>query len=312
MQYCRDFGGSIGLLFMNLYPSITAPKGHRARLAYAKAFRSYYARGLVKNASGIVKGRYSDLTAGGMTHDDLGSFEIGVVVAAAMNSVEAMFWMLCYLFSDPALLDEVREEINGIANREGEEICLDVSQLQRDCPLLVSVWQETLRMANVAVSSRMVVEDVMLNDTYLLRKNSVVQIPARVMHNSPAIWGPDAHIFNGKRFLKSNTSNLSREEKKLQKQGFTPFGGGVVLCPGRHFATTEILGVAATIVMGFDMRMKDGGTLRVPGARKQGMSIAVKQPEGEVEILMRRREGYEGVRWTYEVGGETGAADVVF
>jgi cytochrome P450 len=249
-----------------------------------------------------------------MTHADLGSFDIGIVVAAVMNSVEGMFWMLCYLFSSPSLLADVREEIEGIAKRadDGKGICLDVSQLQKDCPLLVSVWQETLRMTNVAVSSRAVVEDVVLNDTYFLKKGSVVQIPARIMHNSPAIWGSDSDVFIGRRFLKSHTNNLSREEKKLQKQGFTPFGGGVVLCPGRHFATTEILGVAATVTMGFEMRMKDGGVLRVPGAKKQGMSVAVKQPEGEVEVLMRRRTGYEGVRWTYDVGGDADAGDMVF
>lgn len=312
-KHHRDFGASIGPLFLNIYPSLTAPKGHRARLAYAKAFLAFYERGLVKNASGIVQGRYANLTAGGMTHADLGSFEIGVVVAATMNSVEGMFWMLCYLFADRELLEEVRVEIDGIAKRNKEEICLDVSQLQKDCPLLVSVWQETLRMANVAVSSRVVVEDVVLNDTYFLKKGSVVQIPARVMHNSSAVWGSDAHIFNGKRFLKSNVNNLTREEKKLQKQGFTPFGGGVVLCPGRHFATTEILGVAATIAMGFEMRMVDGGgVLKVPRARKQGMSVAVKQPESEVEVSMRRRTGFEGVTWTYDVRGEVDAGDMVF
>lgn len=247
-----------------------------------------------------------------MTEDDLGSFEIGIVVAATINSVEGMFWILCYLFSDPGLLEEVREEINGIAKREGEEICLDVSQLQKDCPLLVSVWQETLRMANVAVSSRVVIEDTVLNDTYFLKKNSVIQIPARVMHNSTAIWGSSSSVFNGKRFLKSNNADLSREEKKLQKQGFVPFGGGVVLCPGRHFATTEILGVAATIAMGFEMRMADGGVLRVPSVKKQVMGVSVKQPESEVEILIRRRKGFEGVRWTYEVGGESNEGDMVF
>ena len=259
-----------------------------------------------------MQGRYADLTAGGMTLADLGGFEIGIVTAAAMNSVEGMFWMLCYLFADPELLEEVRVEIDGIAKRDGKEICLDVARLQKDCPLLVSVWQETLRMANVAVSSRVVVEDVVLNDTYFLKKDSVVQIPARVMHNSAAIWGPDSHVFNGRRFLKSYASSLSREERKLQKQGFTPFGGGVVLCPGRHFATTEILGVAATVAMGFEMRMADGGPLKVPGAKKQSMSVAVKQPQGEVEVLMRRRKGYDNVSWTYDVGGEADAGHVVF
>jgi cytochrome P450 len=212
------------------------------------------------------------------------------------------------------LLAEVREEVESIATRseDGKNICLDVSGLQKDCPLLISVWQETLRLAGVAVSSRVVASDVMLNDTYLLKKNSIVQIPARVMHNSPDVWGSDAHIFNGKRFLKTHTTALSREQRKFQKQGFTPFGGGTALCPGRHFATTEILGVAATIVMGFEITGRGGAPLEVPRGKKQAMSVSMKQPEGEVEALIRRREGFEGVKWTYNIAGEVGMADTVF
>ena len=296
---------------------MTAPKAYRARLAFAKAFISYYSRGLVKNASGIVRGRYSDLTSGGLTYADISSFEIGIVMATTMNSVTGMFWMLCYLFSDPQLVEEIRAEISNIITRRSdakrEEVCLDVSGLQKSCPLLVSAWQETLRMANVAVSQRLVLEDIVLNDTFFLKKNSLVQIPARIMHESTSIWGPDAHIFNARRFLKTNVNKMTREQRKLQKQGFTPFGGGVVLCPGRHFATTEILGVAATVVMGFEMRMADGsGALKVPRGQKQRMSVAVKQPEGGLEVLIKRREEFEGVNWTYDVGGDVDEGDMVF
>ena len=168
-------------------------------------------------------------------------------------------------------------------------------------------------MANAVVSSRAVLEDTLLNDIYLLKKGSVVQIPARIMHNDSSIWGPDADTFNGRRFLPSNTQKLTREQKKAQKTGFIPFGGGVVLCPGRHFATTEVLGVAAAMVMGCEMTMADGtGDLRVPSARKQTMSVAVVQPEEEVEVLMKRRTGFEGVSWAFDVGGGVGEEDMIF
>lgn len=190
---------------------------------------------------------------------------------------------------------------------------MDVSGLNRRCPLLVSVWQETMRMANVVVSSRAVLEDTLLNDTYLLKKGSVVQIPARIMHNDSSIWGPDADIFNGRRFLSSSAQKFTREQKKTQKTGFIPFGGGVALCPGRHFATTEVLGITAAVVMGCEVTMADGsGALRVPSARKQTMSIAVLQPEEEIEVLIKRRKGFEGVSWTFDVEGEVGEGDMVF
>ncbi len=105
---------------------------------------------------------------------------------------------------------------------------------------------------------------------------------------------------------------MSREQKKAQKQGFVPFGGGVVLCPGRYFATTETLGVAVMIALGFDIVMADGSTLKVPKAQKQKMSVAVQLPEDGLDVILRRRKGYEGVKWTVDVGGEVGEGDMVF
>jgi cytochrome P450 len=48
------------------------------------------------------------------------------------------------------------------------------------------------------------------------------------------------------------------EKKEAQVQGYFPFGGGKHLCPGRHFAFTEVMSFVATIVYGFDISMADG------------------------------------------------------
>jgi cytochrome P450 len=298
-------------------PSITARKGYRARLAYRNAFNDYYARGLLKNASGLIQGRYCDLTSSGLTYSDVAAIEIAMVLATTMNSVRGGFWMLCYLFSDPQLLSEIRAEVSTITSRRSgdgiDEACLDVSQLQKSCPLLVSAWQETLRMEDVVVSQRVVLEDTLLNNTHFLRKGAIVQIPSRIIHESGAIWGSDSHTFNARRFLKANVDKMSREQKKMQKQGFIPFGGGAVLCPGRHFATTETLGIAATILMGYEIRMADGeGPLRVPKGQKQRMGVAVKIPENGLDVVIQRKKEFEGVKWTYDVGGEVGDEDMVF
>jgi cytochrome P450 len=216
------------------------------------------------------------------------------------------------------LLAEVRAEISTITtritdNKGKKEILFDVPSLQKNCPLLVSSWKETLRTRDAAISSRVVDEDTVLNDAYLLKKGSIIQIPSGEMNTSSSIWGPTADVFNARRFLKANNYLTNREQARLQKLGFNPFGGGSVLCPGRHFATTEILGVAATILMGYDLRMADGsGILRVPEAKKQLMSVVVLQPTDGLNVLINRRKEYEGVSWTYDVGGEISSEDLVF
>lgn len=317
IQGLQDFEASIGLLFLNIIPSFIAPKAHRARRAFGSAFMSYYNRKLNRNASVLIQGRYRELRAGGFELEDIRKFDIGILMAATMNSGAGIFWLICYLFSNAILLSEIRAEISTIItltrdNKGKKEICFDVSSLQTQCPLLVSAWQETLRLKDAVISTRVVEEDTVLNDTYLLKKGSLVQIPSSSSNMSPSIWGPDARIFNARRFMKAKTDKIDREQARMQKLAFHPFGGGSSLCPGRHFATTEILGVAATIVLGYELRMADGTGLRVPKAKKQLMSVAVLQPADELDIVMERRQDFKGVRWSYDVGGDVVEEDMVF
>jgi cytochrome P450 len=152
-----------------------------------------------------------------------------------------------------------------------------------------------------------VTEDVLLNNQYLLKKGSYIQMAAGPMHTSPTIWGPDSKVFNSSRFTPSTVSSLSKSEQKQRKVGFAPFGGGAILCPGRYFASTEILGVVATMVLGFEVVGRDGGALTVPSMKKQTMAVQVRHPARDLDVSIKRREGWEGVRFGYDVLGDGGA-----
>ncbi|KUJ13340.1 cytochrome P450 [Mollisia scopiformis] len=299
-----DFEAAIGLLYLNVLPSITASKGYQARTLFATEFKKYYDTGRDKDAAAIIQGRKRVLTGGGYSTDDLASFDIGMLVASTMNSNPALFWLLIHIYSTPSLLSSIRAEIQNIttlkgANRTAE---INISALNTQCPLLVSTWQETLRITDATVSSRVVVNDTLLDDTYLLKKGAVIQMACGPMHTSRSIWGEDSTSFNAARFTKFNEDHLDKSTRKLRKQGFVPFGGGTVLCPGRYFASTEIMGVVATVVLGYDIVGKDGGKLVVPSVKKQKMSVQVKQPESDVEVVITRRREWEGVRWGFDVG----------
>lgn len=298
----RDFEKSIGLLYLNILPSVTCPKGHRARAAFTSAFKRYYKNNDLESASALIRGRHDVLTSGGFTTDDLANFDIGILMGATMNSNPGIFWLISFIYSSPSLLSSIRQEVAAITSlktsTEGtKEASMDISLLLQKCPLLVSAWQETLRLRAATIPNRVVVSDTVLNDTYLLKKDSVIQLPCQTMHTSPSTWGPDASVFDATRFLSSTTASLDKEAKKLRKQAFNPFGGGAVLCPGRYFSTMEIVGVVATLVAGFEIE-----GVRVLGCKMQVMSEQIKHPEGELKVRIRRREGWERVRWDFEVG----------
>ncbi|KAK2630528.1 hypothetical protein QTJ16_001348 [Diplocarpon rosae] len=273
-----DFEKSIGLLFLDIFPALTCPAGHRARAAFVSAFRRYYNAHDLSSASAIIRGRHDVLTSSGLTTDDLASFDIGILMAATMNSNPGLFWLLSFIYSSPSLLSSIRAEVDAAI-------------------------PETLRLRAASIPNRVVVADTALDDTVLLRKGAVVQLPCQTIHTSPTIWGLDASAFDPTRFLASTTTGQDREHRRLRKQAYNPFGGGAVLCPGRHFSSMEIVGVVAMLVKGFEIQ-----GVQVLGVKMQSLSEQVKHPDGDLKVIIRRREGWQGLGWRFEVSDEGGSS----
>lgn len=296
---------------LQILPTVIARKAFYGRAAVNDAFRKYYAAGLERNASGLIKGRAEAARKYGLTERHIADFEIAMLFLATTNTIPSSFWFLNYIISSPSLLSEIRAEVSQIMTRKAvdgvDAMEMDITGFQKKCPLLCSAWEETLRLVDSSSSVRMVLKDIMFADKYLLKAGSVVQMPSGVTHNSPDIWGEDAATFNPRRFMRAEGKQdpAAREKRKVQTQGYFPFGGGKHLCPGRHFAFTEVMGFVATLAYGFDISMADGsGTLKMPKLAKQKIGTAVRKPETDVDILIKRREEFRGVKWTYFVGGE--------
>lgn len=85
------------------------------------------------------------------------------------------------------------------------------------------------------------------------RRGNTILIPSTVQHSSSLAWGDDFNEFHYKRFVKEPTKT-----KNHNPVAFRAFGGGATLCPGRHFASTEILAFASVILLRFDVKPVDG------------------------------------------------------
>ena len=304
LKYSRDFEEGLPTLFLNLFPSITARKAYEARKVMAPAFQEYYDKGLDKNANSFIKGRAKAARVENFTNKDLAGFEITICFASLTNTVPNAFSMLCNILSDPVLTADICEEVAGVATRTMingiTQVSIDITLFNTKCPLLVSAFQETIRMCVNATPVRVVMEDMLLKDNYLLKKGGIVQVAGGAIHESRKIWGDDADTFNGRRFM--NKEGLTREQKKAQAHGLLPFGGGKHLCPGRHLAFTEIVSFVAMMVYGFEVQMKDGSGLVVPPPFKtQQVGENSKKPAHDVEVLIRRKQEFEGVTWIFHV-----------
>jgi cytochrome P450 len=229
-----------------------------------QGFIEYLEKGRINQALPFLKERMEMHFAEGISLQEHARLEMAISISFNSNASVTSFWVIHNIFSDPDLLEQVREEIyNNAFEAHGT---ISASKLKSACPLLNSTWRETMRVVAPMSSARIVLEDTILADTYLLRKGSVVQIAGTALHSDTEVWGPDAGTFNPRRFYHNWNGTKTTKDgdvsdskaKTVHPAAYGFFGGGTSLCPGRHFAQMEITSLAAILAMGFGMQPVSG------------------------------------------------------
>ncbi|KAK4034180.1 cytochrome P450 [Parachaetomium inaequale] len=299
-------------LTLNL-PRFLAPLGHSARKVLFDALTPYYSsrKDTDASTSAFVRDRATTLRGAGFPDGDVARLEMMLPFAALANTVPSLFWLLAYVFSSPAeLVERLRKEVEGlVTKRDGEgEVTLVMtgSVIEERCPLLMSCYREMQRKTVHQVSTRTAVEDTVLKSRdgreYLLKKGNVVQLVIGAGHNMEEYWGEDVDEFKPERFLGSRKADGEDGpgSSKAMRAAFQPFGGGLHLCPGRNFALAEMMAVMATLLLGYEVEP----TNELPAFSTRSVIDAVTKPAKHGEgfgVSIRRREGWEGVRWAYEL-----------
>jgi cytochrome P450 len=308
--------GMVSLL-ADVFPAITARKPYLARKKILDVLVEFVEKARYRKASPLIQQRVSINLKHGLTKKMAGHAELIMLFGIMGNAVPTTFWLLANIFSRPELLEELRCEASKAVTQEGGKRIINVAMLRSSCPLLVSTYRETLRTCANLSSVRLVLEDTMVADKYLLKKNSIVQIASGVIHVDKDVWGTDADNFNPRRFIqasststadapteKSSNTPASLEEKtaaplpkNVPSAAYRAFGGGSVICPGRHFAQSEIVGFAAAVLLGFDITSPSGQTLSLPQKDDSRIPLTVMKPVQDRQVLIRRRKGMEKVTW---------------
>jgi len=238
--------------------------------------------------------------------------EQGMMFAIVANAMPATFWVISYIFTHPDVLRDIRAELENtdgvVSVRSNGERIISISGLRAKTPLLNSVLREVLRVYAALSSVRLVLEDTIIANQYLLKKGSIVQIPAVTVHSDASIWGSDVAEFNPRRFEKSINGTLvengsagaDKKEKQVHPSAFRAFGGGSSLCPGRHFAQMEILGFTTMLVLGYELGPVEGDKLMLPKPLESRFPLTLYKPEKDLMVNIRLREGLEGVKWAFE------------
>ncbi|KAF7188470.1 Cytochrome P450 monooxygenase [Pseudocercospora fuligena] len=308
---------NIQVLMMSPAPSILARDAYLARERWLRAWEKYVQEGRYKGASKFIQDRANlHMKEFGLTQEAYGRAESGTPHALLVNMVPSSFWFISYIFQDPALLADIRQELDRCVTRKGNRYEISVSKLRTSCPLFGSTFKETLRIVAPLHTNRVIAEDTLVTNpsdgqTCLIKKGATIQYASTLIHRNESVWGNDANDFQPRRFLpmfEKSTEGKGIDPATSYRDGsgrvhtgsFRSFGGGFNVCPGRHFAEAEVQGIAALFCAAFDMHGEGGEAFIAPPVEKANgfLFTAAVKPAHDVQVRLGRRKGYEDVHWT--------------
>jgi cytochrome P450/NADPH-cytochrome P450 reductase len=107
------------------------------------------------------------------------------------------------------------------------------------------------------------------------------------LHRDPKIWGPDADAFNPDHF--SPEACRQRPEK-----AYRPFGTGMRICIGQHFATVEATLALALLLKNFEFEDYQNYQLKIVEnltLKPQGFRLRVHPRRTAVQKPLERARG---------------------
>lgn len=232
------------------------------------------------------------------------------------NALPAAFWNLIEIYNDRKLLDRVQNTLaasvivtNDRSNTtEDEPLRFDLTGTLSS-PLLQSIYAEVLRQRVSLFHNRSpTVGDYKLGP-YTLRNGGLVCISTDIAHNSNKAWGAGRTDsgrqplgeFWAERFLVRHTPGAEEKEGdekddasgcvRFSTEGldgaWIPYGGGALMCPGRHLAKIKMLGSIAVFAAYFEVEVLNGVLCMDDSFFGMG-----SQPPGEpCPVRLRRKVG---------------------
>ncbi|KAI0473341.1 cytochrome P450 [Xylariaceae sp. FL0804] len=279
-------------------PSFLESKSTRAREHVVKAIREYFQHGFHTKGSPMVNARYNYFVKKYEMTDvtELARLELAGAFASIENTVNTTFWFMYRVFSNSDVLAECTMELSTLVQERDGRFTVDVDAIKEACPILQSTLHESMRYHSATISARRVIEDYRL-DSYLLKKGSTLLIPATVPHSDPSTWGASCDSFDHHRFSQKSNETAGKSSKRMAFRGF---GGGHHLCPGRHFAVTEMLGLVAMTILRFQLTPKGGKWDSIQIDKLSFNGTAAPVPASEFTVLFQPKPHQE---WHFLVSG---------
>ncbi|KDR67461.1 hypothetical protein GALMADRAFT_258407 [Galerina marginata CBS 339.88] len=240
-----------------------------------------------ESASDLVKRMVDDSRAAGYSDRDVAGVLLTDLWALQANSTWACFWVIAFMLQQPSGLDPLYEEIGdalegfNAKDVEPTSSSLLATILAAPLPLLTSTITETLRFTTSSSSIRRVVDtEGAYLAGYTFEKDDELVCVTRTVHQNAELY-EDPLVFKPDRYLK---------DKDKAGRFWNPFGGGVSMCEGRHFAQQEIRIFIACLLLHFDIALHPSSLKHPPLEMDMSrIGLGVLHPKGDLNIQINKR-----------------------
>ncbi|CAG7945070.1 unnamed protein product [Penicillium nalgiovense] len=214
---------------------------------------------------------------------DFTTLQLTLALASLDTSSDLIAKAICDLSENPALVDDIRNEVVEIVGKEG----LTKSSTQR-LYLLDSAIKESQRLRPLGYSNmeRLAKEKVVLPDGLIIPKGTAIMVSACHMMDS-SVW-PNGDKYDGYRFANLRKNAKGSLTSPYQLTSTSPdhmgFGHGKQACPGRHYAAMFLKVALCHIIMKYDFNviLPEEGYVQL-----RGHNIL---PHSNIKIDIRRRK----------------------
>ncbi|KAF8549780.1 cytochrome P450 [Imleria badia] len=217
-----------------------------------------------------------------LTVESLTTRMLAVNFVAIHTSSHSFTHALFYLAANPQYIQPLREEVEGIVEKEGWSKAA-LSKMRK----VDSFLKECQRIEGISCVGlqRKALKDFTFSDGTFVPKGTMIAAASRSVHRDEAVY-ERALAFDPFRF-----AHLREEEDKGVKHQYIsttpeylPFGHGRHACPGRFFAATELKTMLAHIVVMYDVKLEGNATRPQP---LHFATVILSNPSAKV--MFRRR-----------------------
>ena len=277
------------------YSKFLAPSSYKGREKVVSAFKDYFGTSDPQSTSPLMEARTANVAILGT--EGMARMECVNGLAILVNTVPSAFWTIVQIYSNSQLLQRVRDLANAALTKEHvagvKRSKINILKIQQSLEIQ-SIIQEVIRLRTTGIGPRLVREDVVLHEQYLLKKGSTVIIPNRAIHFDERTWGESVDIFDKNRF------NKSSNKAKVPPVAYRGFGGGATICPGKHFAIEGIAVFTALFTLKYDLRplQRDWSDLEQD---MRDMSLQLGSPNGRFLVDVVPCKSVLDSEWCFEL-----------